>query len=121
MAQRRIVQRVLFLGHVSDMPSFYQGIDVFCLASRNEGFPLSPLEAQACNTPVVLTDVGACSEAICKQTGLMVVSDNVDALAESLKLQLKRNMIHSPREFVLRGNRIEDMVNAYNKLADQGG
>ncbi len=44
-----VEDRVIFLGLVEDMASFYQALDLFCLPSRMEGFPLSSLEAQACN------------------------------------------------------------------------
>ena len=57
-------QRVHFLGHLDDMPTFYQALDLFCLPSLNEGLPLSPLEAQACNIKTLVTDVGASRENI---------------------------------------------------------
>ncbi|NMS58161.1 glycosyltransferase, partial [Vibrio parahaemolyticus] len=43
----KLEDRVTFLGLVDDMPSFYQSLDLFCLPSLQEGFPLSTLEAQA--------------------------------------------------------------------------
>ncbi|MCV5754523.1 glycosyltransferase, partial [Escherichia coli] len=49
----KLEQRVTFLGLVDDMPSFYQSLDLFCLPSLQEGFPLSTLEAQACDIPCV--------------------------------------------------------------------
>lgn len=108
--------RVHFLGRVDDMPQFYRAIDVFCLASLNEGMPLSPLEAQACGAPVVLTDVGGCREAICPETGMLVEAQNPRVLAIALKRQLARRLDVNPREFVLRGKAVHDMVRAYNKL-----
>jgi hypothetical protein len=38
----------------TDMPGFYQGLDVLVCTSRVEGGPLPPLEALACGTPVVI-------------------------------------------------------------------
>lgn len=110
-------KRVHFLGRVDDMPQFYRAIDVFCLASLNEGMPLSPLEAQACGTPVVLTNVGACREALCEKTGLLVDAKNARALTLALKRQINKTFTTSPREFVLNGKSLSDMVQAYKLLA----
>lgn len=38
--------------------------DVFCLPSRSEGFSTSLLEASACYTPSIVTDIGGASELI---------------------------------------------------------
>lgn len=41
-----------------DMPTFYRGLDLLVFGSWDEeGFPLPPLEAMACERPVVLTDI----------------------------------------------------------------
>ena len=80
-----VEDRVIFLGHVNDMNMFYNAIDVFCLASYQEGFPLSPLEAQACGVPCVLSNVGGCGETIHEHTGILVEAGNVTALAHNLK------------------------------------
>lgn len=113
-----ISQRVIFLGLVDDMCRFYQSLDLFCLPSRSEGYPLSTLEAQACDIVTVTSDVGACSETLCPITGSVVESNNPNALAEVLLNNLSdRHDTHSPREFVLKNNDIRQMVKAYDQLA----
>lgn len=64
--------RVIFLGLVEDMTTFYGALDTFCLPSRHEGLPLSTLEAQACNIPTVAMNVGAVDETLCPVSGTLV-------------------------------------------------
>lgn len=95
-----IEDRVHFLGHKEDMPSFYQSLDVFCLPSLKEGMPLAPLEAQACNIPAVVSHVGATEEALCQQSGNLVKPGNHSELIAILKTISKAKPLSSPRAFV---------------------
>jgi N-acetyl-alpha-D-glucosaminyl L-malate synthase BshA len=67
---RRLVQeldiaaRVVFLGERDAIPELMAPADVFALASREESFGLSALEAMACGTPVVSTDAGGVREVV---------------------------------------------------------
>jgi glycosyltransferase involved in cell wall biosynthesis len=49
---------VTFLGNRKDPEVFYAGIDVLALTSRNEGTPLTLIEAMANARPVIATSVG---------------------------------------------------------------
>mgnify|MGYP001229803485 CR=1 FL=1 len=109
--------RVRFLGLVEDMPRFYQALDVFCLPSRFEGFPLSPLEAQACNIPALVTDVGASSEAVCPVTGNLIPPEDTEIMALAINKMFDRDLTLLPREFVVKNNDIRQMVRAYEDLA----
>lgn len=55
---------VVFTGHVAeaDLPSIYSASEVFVFPSRYEGFGLPPLEAMACQVPVVLARNSSLSE-----------------------------------------------------------
>lgn len=115
-----IEQRVTLLGLVDDMCQFYQALDLFCLPSRSEGFPLSTLEAQACGVATVATDVGACCETLCPDSGSLVVSENPQALANAvLDALCQKDKTSSPRDFVIQHNDIRQMVKAYDKLATE--
>lgn len=111
-----VEKRIFFLGHVDDMTSFYSLLDVFCLSSHNEGLPLSPMEAQACGVPVVLTDVGGCKEAICRETGIIVKPNNPTLLAQALMCSLKKQSIQSPRVFIENQRSIDHMIKQYVSL-----
>jgi len=61
-------------------------MDVFVLPSRNEGFPLSIVEAMLAARPVVATDVGSVREAVLDGvSGFVVPPDDVDALRSALR------------------------------------
>ena len=78
---RGLKERVVFLGRIDAMPSFYRAIDVLALTSRAEGMPLSLLEAQACGACVIAADVGAVREAVCDRTGQLAPPGDIDAFA----------------------------------------
>lgn len=115
-----IEQRVHFLGVIDDMPSFYHAIDIFCLASKKEGLPLSPLEAQACQRVVVITDVGGCREAIDPASGILINAGSTQELETALKTQLSSGINpekqKSARNFVVDHCNLDRMIRQYNNL-----
>jgi glycosyltransferase involved in cell wall biosynthesis len=77
---------VEFAGHMeapSDVASFLRSIDVFVMPSRWEGLPNAILEAMACGTPIVATDVPGMAEAAGTQA-LLVPPDQPATLAEAI-------------------------------------
>jgi glycosyltransferase involved in cell wall biosynthesis len=57
------------------------------MASRQEGFPVAPLEAMACGLPVVTTDAPGLAEIVvgaAKPVGFLVPRDEPAALADAL-------------------------------------
>ncbi|EGA69135.1 glycosyltransferase [Vibrio sinaloensis DSM 21326] len=114
-----IAHRVTLLGLIDDMPRFYQSLDVFCLPSRSEGFPLSTLEAQACGIQTVATNVGATGETLDPATGTLVTAEDHHQMAMGLEHALETTSPSSPRSFVLDHNEIRKMVEAYTQLAQE--
>jgi glycosyltransferase involved in cell wall biosynthesis len=111
-----IHKRVIFLGNVSDMVSFYSAIDVFCLLSEKEGLPLSILESIACNTPVIATAVGGIPEIITEDNGILVQSTSLnrfyDYVQSAKELKAHRNM----RNFVMQNAELATMARSYDQL-----
>jgi len=99
-------QHVHFLGHVTEMPAFYRGLDVFVLPSLDEGLPLVVLEAMAAARAVVATHVGGTSEALRHSIdGLVVPPADLNALGEAMALlardpAMRRRMALSGRQRV---------------------
>ena len=82
---RGLTERVALLGDRDDVPALLAGADVFVLASRSEGAPLSILEAMAAGLPVVASDVGGVAELVADgETGVLVPAGEPDALARAL-------------------------------------
>ncbi|OIQ26287.1 glycosyltransferase [uncultured Vibrio sp.] len=118
-AQYDVLDRVTFLGLVDDMQRFYQALDLFCMPSRSEGFPLSPLEAQACNIRTAVTNVGASKETLCPDSGRLIKANDIHNMADVLFHMLCHGVETQPRQFVLENNDIRNMVKAYESLAAQ--
>lgn len=53
---------IRFVGERTDMPAVYSALDVFVLASYREGFSRASMEAAACGSPIVITDIRGCRE-----------------------------------------------------------
>ena len=111
-----LTERVHFLGHIDRMPTFYQSLDLFCLPSLNEGLPLSPLEAQACNIRTLVTDVGASKETLSPESGEFVAANDPIAMADMLITMLTNQNQAQPRAFVLQYGDVKVMAQAYANL-----
>lgn len=81
-----IGERVEFAGERRDVAQRLARADVFALASRWEGFPLSILEAMRTGLPVIASDVGGSREAIAEGvSGLLVARDDVAGFRDALQ------------------------------------
>jgi glycosyltransferase involved in cell wall biosynthesis len=108
--------RVNFLGRVDTMPRFYQALDVFCLASRHEGLPLSLLEAQASGVRAVALDVGGVRDALCPSTGYLIKDGDEAGLTTALDQAISLPCLTDPRDFVVASRNITAMVRGYDQL-----
>ena len=78
-------QRVQFLGRVPlhDLPYLYNGAIVHVHPSFYEGFGLTPLEAMACATPTIVSNVSSLPEVV-GDAGLIVEPTDVEGLAMAI-------------------------------------
>jgi len=81
----RLSGRVRFLGHVSeeDLLHLYNAAGVLAHPALYEGFGLTPLEAMACGTPVVVANNSSLPEVL-GDAGLLIEAEDVDAWAAAL-------------------------------------
>lgn len=79
---------VQFLGHVVDMPSLLQTVNVVVLPTTyGEGVPRSLIEAAASGLPIIATNSPGCREVLEHNVnGLFIEPKNVSQLAESMLL-----------------------------------
>ena len=85
-AQRLGVEdRLRFPGYISDddLSALYTGAVAFVFPSIMEGFGLPPLEAMACGTPVIATDIPVLRESLAG-AAMLVPAKSPGAIAENL-------------------------------------
>jgi glycosyltransferase involved in cell wall biosynthesis len=82
--------RIIEAGYVpdQDMPQYYCLADVFVLPSLLEGFGFPLVEAMACGTPIISTDVGAIPEVV-GDCGIIVPPKDSRQLAQSIDRLIK--------------------------------
>lgn len=112
---------ILTIGQRSDIPALLNTLDIFCMPSRTEAFPLALGEAMCASLPVVATEVGD----VAYMTGNLVElaqPDNVTSLAEKLDKMLslpkaqRRAVGNALFERVSALFSIETMVHQYQAL-----
>jgi len=121
---KRIVQeagledRVRFLGYRHDTGRIVAALDVFVLATSNEGFPFVTLEAMALGTPVVATDLAPLREQIVDgQSGYLVPPGNTNRLAEHV-LTLLRDPVRA-RAMAARARRLVEQRFSAGAMAER--
>ena len=85
--------RVRFVGSLSqqDLRRYYCAADALVLASSREGWPNVLLEAMACGTPVIATEVGGVPEIVTSRNGGTVLKErSAPALARAVRELLAR-------------------------------
>lgn len=75
----------MFLEHVplDDLPALFNGALIHVHPSFYEGFGLTPLEAMACGTPTIVSDVSSLPEVV-GDAGLLVSPDNEEEWTEAM-------------------------------------
>jgi glycosyltransferase involved in cell wall biosynthesis len=85
VGELQLTPDVIFTGRVpdEDLPALYSGADSFLMPSLYEGFGFPVLEAMACGTPVVCSNVSSLPE-VAGDAALLVDPEHEDALAQAV-------------------------------------
>ena len=81
-----ISKSVIFTDFIplEDLPLFYNACEFLIYPSFYEGFGLPPLEAMACGTPVIASNVTSVPE-VCKNSAILVNPNDVNELSYSME------------------------------------
>ena len=96
-----------YVKHYPDLGQFYQALDMYIVASRQEGGPKAVLESMAAGVPLVTTRVGQAMDLVQHgKNGWMVDVEDVEALA------------HWAEYGIMHRNELDGMLEMGRQLAD---
>lgn len=76
---------VVFTSWITDIESALPGLDIVALSSFNEGTPVSLIEAQAANVPVISTRVGGIEDIVLEgETAVLSENNNLEEFSTKL-------------------------------------
>lgn len=83
----RFGKKVIMTSWILDISRFNQGMDIMCLTSKNEGTPVSVIEALASGIPVISTDVGGVRDILTDgKSGFVIKRENSETYLQKLRL-----------------------------------
>lgn len=129
-AKLGLADSVRFLSYVpdDDLPALISLADAFAYPSIYEGFGLPPLEAMACGTPVVASNVSSLPEVL-GNAALLVDPKDAPSLAEALyravtdetlRYEMAEKGLQQAAKFTWRAV-AENILSIYRRLGEEGG
>ncbi|MFH7835656.1 MAG: glycosyltransferase family 4 protein [Candidatus Aenigmatarchaeota archaeon] len=118
--------RIHFLGYKprEEAIKYIKGSDILVLPSRQEGLSTTILEAMACKTPVIATNVGGNPEIIeHMKNGILVKSENIQEIKEAIELllenkELSKKIREEAYDLILKEYEWNKVIEKYLKLYD---
>jgi glycosyltransferase involved in cell wall biosynthesis len=114
--------RIHFLGWRHDLEAILGDLDVVICCSRNEGTPVSLIEAMAAGVPVVSTDVGGVGDVVSHgETGWLVPAGDPAALAQGIERllgdpELRHRLASAARPVALERHDVKGLVHRMEAL-----
>lgn len=117
---------ITFTSWIKNVDTVYPGLDIVAMSSLNEGTPVSLIEAQAANTPIVTTNVGGIENIVIpNKTALLTKNNCLTDFSEKLLTLVENDELRSEQqkhgwEYVKNKfnytRLVSDMENLYYKL-----
>lgn len=94
--QLGLEESVLFPGFIAeaDLPNWYRAAEAFVYPSLFEGFGLPVLEAMACGTPVLCSDIPSLSEVV-GDSAVIFPAQSAEALTASIALLMSQQALQA--------------------------
>ncbi len=117
---------VTFTSWIKNIEIAYPGLDIVAMTSLNEGTPVSLIEAQAANIPIVATNVGGIENIVIPdETAILAINNQIDDFTYKLHQVIERDDLrnhmatggwtHVETKFHYT-RLVNDTVNLYNSL-----
>lgn len=113
---------LIFTSWIKEVDIALAGLDIIALTSKNEGTPVSLIEAQAANKPIVTTNVGGIKDIVIEnETAYLCEQEDLNAFTEQLELlitdnKVRKNMSEKGWENVKKKFHYTRLVNDIDKL-----
>ena len=95
LKNNKLEKNIKLLGRISEkeLVEYYNKADFLVVPSIFEGFGLTVIEAMACKTPVIATNVSGIKDIVNKKNGILVDYGNKDKMAEAIKNLLSKKSL----------------------------
>ena len=131
----KLEDNIFFTGTQEETLPFYQQADIIAMPSYAEGLPLVLLEAMACKSSIVATEIGGITDVIVKKTtekiykksfcicenGILVLPGDIEGLTNALELliqdrQLREELSQNAYETILESYTLDKVILCYLDL-----
>ncbi|SFV60893.1 Glycosyltransferase [hydrothermal vent metagenome] len=94
-----VEDRIVFMGFVSDIETFIGEMDLFVVASRSEGFPLSLQEIVKYQKPAVCSNIAIFQEVFDEEEVTFFELENIDSLVGAIETATKDSSEKTEKAF----------------------
>ena len=110
-------EHIRYLGYVSDtkLSHIYNLATIFIYPSLYEGFGLPPLEAMACGTPVIVSNVASLPE-VCGSAALYVDPTDIEDIKDKILILLNDEIL---REEFSKKSKAQAALFSWDKAAQE--
>jgi glycosyltransferase involved in cell wall biosynthesis len=110
-------ETIVMTSWILDIATFNQGMDIMCLTSKNEGTPVSIIEAQASGIAVISTDVGGVRDILEEgKAGFVIKRENSETYTDKLRLLVEDSSLRE--KFSIFGQENVKYKFSYHRLVD---